>query len=145
MMSIGCQGCLWLSWALSNLWQCLEYVKGGIGLLVASSGSMFPSISVNFRKSQMRSLTFSSISGGPRCLKYQNVPKIRSFWPYVKLPERFQSQVIIVYFLTVPCICLCHCHCHCHCLCLCICLCQFFWSCHVFSSLWTNVSKVTSL
>ena len=30
-------------------------------------------------------------------------------------------------------------------ICLCICLCQFFWSCHVFSSLWTNVSKVTSL
>ena len=49
------------------------------------------------------------------------------------------------------CICHCHCHCHCpchchcHCHCLCVCLCQFFWSYHVFLSLWTNVSKVTSL
>ena len=42
--------------------------------------------------------TFSSISGGPRCLKYQNVPKLRSFWPR----SRFQSRVIKVYFLTVP-------------------------------------------
>ena len=32
----------------------------------------------------------------------------------------------------------CHCHCHCHCHCL-------FWSGHVSSSLWSNVSKVTSL
>ena len=39
----------------------------------------------------------------------------------------------------------CLCLCHCLCLCLCICLCHFFWSCHVFSSLRTNVSKVTSL
>ena len=39
------------------------------------------------------------------------------------------------------CLCLCLCLCHC----LCICLCQFFWSCHVFSSLWTNVSKIASL
>ena len=46
--------------------------------------------------------TFSSISGGPRCLKYQNVPKLRSFWPIGKPRSRFQSRVIKVYFSSVP-------------------------------------------
>ena len=32
----------------------------------------------------------------------------------------------------------------CHCLCICLCHC-LFWSVHVFSSLWSDVSKVTSL
>ena len=63
------------------------------------SGCLFPSISSNFRKLQMRSLKFSSRPGGPRCLKYQNVPKLRSFWPIGKPRERFQSRVIKVYFI----------------------------------------------
>ena len=39
----------------------------------------------------------------------------------------------------------CICLFHCHCLCLCPCHCFSFWSGHVSSSLWSNVSKVTSL
>ena len=37
------------------------------------------------------------------------------------------------------------CICHRHCLCLCLCCCLFAGSGHVFSSLWSNVSKVKSL
>ena len=50
----------------------------------------------------MRSLTFSSRPGGPRCLKYQNVPKLRSFWANGKPREKFQSWDIRVYFIPVP-------------------------------------------
>ena len=35
--------------------------------------------SFNLRHSQMESLTFSSRPGGPKCLKYQNVPKLQKF------------------------------------------------------------------
>ena len=62
----------------------------------------FPPISSNFTKSRMRSLTFSSTPGGPRCLKYQNVPKLRSFWATRKPGETFQSWDIRVYFNSVP-------------------------------------------
>ena len=48
----------------------------------------------------MRSLTFSSRPGGHRCLKYQNVPKSRSFWAIGKPRERFQSWDIRVYFIS---------------------------------------------
>ena len=67
------------------LWECLGISKGvlgkleGVGGLRGVSGSHFPSISFNFRKSQMGSLTFSIKPGGPRCLKYQNVPKLPMF------------------------------------------------------------------
>ena len=84
-----------------DVWGCLGGVvvcKGGWG---GVSGRRFPSISFNFRKTQMRSLTFSRRPGGPRGLIYQNVPKIRSFWPIGKLRERFQSWVIRVYFIAV--------------------------------------------
>ena len=58
--------------------------------------------SSNFRTSLMRPLTFSSRPRGPRCLKYQNVPKLRSFWAIGKPRERFQSWDIRVYFISVP-------------------------------------------
>ena len=50
----------------------------------------------------MGSLTFSINPGGPRCLKYQNVPKLPMFWLIGKPWERFQSWVIRVYFISVP-------------------------------------------
>ena len=104
------------------LWQCLGYVKGDMGVCGDIWGSLggvggckgaqdgvwlsfplqFPPNSSNFRKSHMRSLTFSSRPGGPRCLKYQNVPKLRSFWAIGKPRERFQSWDIGVYFISVP-------------------------------------------
>ena len=59
----------------------------------------FPLISFNFRKPHMRSLWFCSRPGAPKCLKYQNVQKLRSFWPIGKPRERFQSWVITVYFI----------------------------------------------
>ena len=65
-------------------------------------GSLFPSFAFNSRKSQIRFVIFSSRPGGPRCLKYQNVPELQSFWAIGKPRERFQSWVIRVYFLTVP-------------------------------------------
>ena len=49
----------------------------------------------------MRSLAFSSRPGGPRWLKYQNVPKLRSFWAIGKPRERFQSWDIGVYFIAL--------------------------------------------
>ena len=72
------------------------------GRLRGVFGSLFPSFAFNSRKSQIRFVTFSSRPGGPRCLKYQNVPELRSFWAIGKPRERFQSWVIRVYFLTVP-------------------------------------------
>ena len=48
----------------------------------------------------MRSLTFSSRPGCPRCLKYQDVPKLWSFWVIWKPRERFQSWDIRVYFIS---------------------------------------------
>ena len=51
----------------------------GEGGLRGVSGSLSPSISFNFRKSQIRPLTFCSSPGGPKCLIYQNVPKLRMF------------------------------------------------------------------
>ena len=64
--------------------------------------SLFPSFAFNLRKSKIRFLTISSRLGGPRCLKYQNIIKLRSFWHIKKPRERLQSWVIRVYFLSVP-------------------------------------------
>ena len=70
------------------LWQCLGYAKGDMGVFGDIWGSLggvggckggsgrcpvvfplqFPPNSSNFRKSHMRSLTFSSRPGGPSCL-----------------------------------------------------------------------------
>ena len=49
----------------------------------------------------MRSFTFCSTRGGPKCLKYQNFPKLWSFWLIGKPQERFQSWVIKVNFISV--------------------------------------------
>ena len=62
----------------------------------------FPQIFFNCLKSQIGHLKFSSWSGGPKCLKYQNVPYIRNFWHIEKPWERFQCWVREIYFLTVP-------------------------------------------
>ena len=45
----------------------------------------------------MISLTFSSGPWGPKCLKYQNVPNLGSFWAIGKPWERFQSWDIRIY------------------------------------------------
>ena len=50
----------------------------------------------------MISLTFSSGPWGPKCLKYQNVPNLGSFWAIGKPWERFQSWDIRIYFIPVP-------------------------------------------
>ena len=50
----------------------------------------------------MISLTFSSGPWGPKCLKYQNVPNLGSFWAIGKPWERFQSGDIRIYFIPVP-------------------------------------------
>ena len=49
----------------------------------------------------MISLTFSSGPWGPKCLKYQNVPHLGSFWAIGKPWERFQRWDIIIYFIAV--------------------------------------------
>ena len=66
-----------------SVWGYLR-VSGGVyeklegeGGLRGVSGSLSPSISFNFRKSQMELLTFSSRPVGTKCLKYQNVQKLR--------------------------------------------------------------------
>ena len=71
-------GVFWVPEGVLKCPGCFGGVSGCTGA-EGVSGSLFTSISFNFRKSQMRSLTFSSRPGGPRCLKYQNVPKLRSF------------------------------------------------------------------
>ena len=66
------------------------------------SGSVFYSTPINFHEALIKALTFSRRPEGPRCLAYQNVPKLRSFWPIGKPWERFQSWDTRIYFLTVP-------------------------------------------
>ena len=60
-----------------------------------------PSMLTNVFKLQISPMRRPSISGGPKCLKYQNVPYIRNFWHIGKPWNRFQRWVIIIYFLTV--------------------------------------------
>ena len=80
-MSWICQGWYGSDWRYLRVSGGSWRVEGGWGgYLVVFS----PSISFNFRKSQMRSLTFSRRPGGPKCLKYQNVPKLPTFWPFGK-------------------------------------------------------------
>ena len=50
----------------------------------------------------MRYLPFSSWPEVPKCLKYQNVPKLRSFWAIWKPWEMFLSWDMRVYFIPVP-------------------------------------------
>ena len=71
MSEVMCQ-CLGIS---KGAWGALE----GVGGLRGMSGSLFSSMSINFQKSQMESLTFCNRTEDPKCLKYQNVRKLRSF------------------------------------------------------------------
>ena len=114
-MSVECQDGLWVSTAAFGnvkdmsgvLWECLEIsecvwgVSRGSWRVKGVSDSIFPSVSFNFGKSQIRSLTFSGRPRGPKCLKYQNVPIWGLFWPIGKPWEMFQSWVIKVYFISV--------------------------------------------
>ena len=66
-----------------NVFQVPEGVLGlfeGVGGLRGVSGSLLPSFPFNVRKSQMRILNFFSRPEDPKCLKYQNVPNLGSFW-----------------------------------------------------------------
>ena len=74
----------------------------GVGGLRGVSGSLLPSFPFNVRKSQMRILNFFSRPEDPKCLKYQNVPNLGSFWAIGKPWERFQSGDIRIYFIPVP-------------------------------------------
>ena len=62
---------------------CFEVSRDVLGVLAGASmlrdvsGSIFYSIPTNFRGALMKALTFSRRPEGPRCLKYQNVPKLR--------------------------------------------------------------------
>ena len=77
-----------------NVFQVPEGVLGlfeGVGGLRGLSGSLLPSFPFNVRKSHMRILNFFSRPEDPKCLKYQNVPNLGSFWAIGKPWERFQS------------------------------------------------------
>ena len=93
--------CLRLPLVMSWIWQ--ESYGSVSGYLRVSRGSWrvctqgtergvwksFPFICLNYRKSQIRFLTFSRRLRGPRCLKYQNVLKLQL--NIGKPRERFQS------------------------------------------------------
>ena len=76
----GAQGNVFL--VLGGVLECPRvswgYWRVYVGLWGMSDG-IFPPICFNFRKSHMRSLSFRSGPEGPKCLKYQNVPTLRSF------------------------------------------------------------------
>ena len=52
---------------------------GGVSVLSELYGSAFYSNLIYVNGALIKSLTFSKRRGGPRCLKYQNVPTSRSF------------------------------------------------------------------
>ena len=54
-------------------------VLGGVSVLSEVSGRAFYSNLIYINGAPIKSLTFSKRRGGPRCLKYQNVPTLRSF------------------------------------------------------------------
>ena len=94
-----CLGCLGVVfYCLGVFWGLLE----GVSVLSEVSGSAFYSNLIYINCALIKSLTFSKRRGGPRCLKYQNVPTSRSFWPIGNPWERFQSWDIRVYFIPVP-------------------------------------------
>ena len=103
------QGCSWgTGECISGAWGCFGVFSGvlglfeGVGGLRGVSGSLLPSFPFNVRKSQMRILNFFSRPEDPKCLKYQNVPNLGSFWAIGKPWERFQSWDIRIYFISVP-------------------------------------------
>ena len=99
----GCLGCLGVFWSVQG---CFGSVGGcnqwSLTMRWEVSGSIFYSIPTNLHGALIKVLTFFRRPKGPRCLKYQNVPKIRSFWAIGKPQERFQSWDIRVYFIPVP-------------------------------------------
>ena len=96
-----CEG-VWGAWGCFEVSTDVLTVLAGVSMLWEVSGSIFYSISTNFHGALLKVLTFSRRPEGPRCLKYQNVPKLRSFWAIGKPRKRFQSWDIGVYFIPVP-------------------------------------------
>ena len=79
-----------------DVYGCLGGVRGNwkvLGDLRGVSGSLLPSFPFNVRKSQMRILNFFSRPEDPKCLKYQNVPNLGSFWAIGKPWERFRAEI----------------------------------------------------
>ena len=58
---------------------------------IPQTGGLIFSFPINFHSLLDKIVTFSRTPGGPRGLKYQIVPKLRSFRPIGKPRERFQS------------------------------------------------------
>ena len=54
-------------------------VLGGVSVLSEVSGSAFYSNLIYINGALIKSLAFSKRRGGPRCVKYQNVPTLWSF------------------------------------------------------------------
>ena len=54
-------------------------VLGVVPVLSEVSGRAFYSNLIYINGARIKSLTFSKRRAGPRCLKYQNVPTLRSF------------------------------------------------------------------
>ena len=93
-----CLGCLKGGfYCLRVFWGML----GGVSMLSELYGSAFYSNLIYVNGALIKSLTFSKRHGCPRCLKYQNVPTLPSFWPIGNPRERFQSWDIRVYFISV--------------------------------------------
>ena len=95
-----CEG-VWGAWGCFEVSRGVLGVLAGVSMLWEVSGSIFYSIPTNFHGALMKVLTFSRRPEGPRCLKYQNVPKFRSFWAIGKPRERFQIWDIRVYFIAL--------------------------------------------
>ena len=72
-------------YCLGVFWEVL----GGVSVLLEVSGRAFYSNIIYINGAPIKSLTFSKRRGGPRCLKYQNVPTLRSFSPIGNHRERF--------------------------------------------------------
>ena len=71
-----CLGCLKGGfYCLRVFWGML----GGVSVLSELYGSAFYSNLIYVNSALIKSLTFSKRHGCPRCLKYQNVPTLRSF------------------------------------------------------------------
>ena len=80
------QRCSWRTGGVSGMpegvFNCLGVFLGGLRgvfLLSKVSGSVFYSNPINIHSALIISVTFSKRCGGPICLKYQNVPTLRSF------------------------------------------------------------------
>ena len=85
-----CLGCLGVVfYCLGGFWGLLE----GVSVLSEVSGSAFYSNLIYINCALIKSLTFSKRRGGPRCLKYQNVPTSRSFYLLGTLGRGFRAEI----------------------------------------------------